>query len=537
MQLRKRGMRMFYFDLLYPNEEKRQQDRRNVHINENLIQDLQLKELVENSVISREEYDVLCAEILYLPTDREVITFRQEILTDLTENPMFIKNCLDFCSHLKDNVPRKRVNIWESSEPVHKILQEHIAVLRANYLTVCSANLKAAFRSETLSRLVEFLEGEEYNARLEEIIGLLEEVLAAGAVGYQVKYTYGQAMDMVTVQRLFRENSYIWKEKGILKWKTADEDYLISAEGNLILRNNLNEIYSKTLVKLCDFASRLNGALVGAFKRMRQELMYYQAGVKLLSMYRKLGIPACIPRAESGRDGCMEFIELYPVRLLAKCSRDWCSGHILEIQNNDYVNEKGKIGVITGCNSGGKTTFLQALGTAQVFLQLGFFVPARSCRANAAPYIGSLFSNVEDIQTVHGKLEQELMEIRQLAESLKEGSLILMNEILSTTSEEEGTELMAEVLGAFSRTHSNILFVTHLSRLASLVQEGSLALAEGERAVNYVTKQQETHRIEPGIPQANLPLPHTGTTVLFSQLSPLYPYNPGYSRPPGTEIH
>ncbi len=503
---------MYDFDLLYPSAEKRRQGRRGVRVGEKLVQDLQLEELLGNGVLGKTEYEALCEEIKYLPWDREVIVFRQRILQDLIDNPAFIRNCMDFGSRLKDNVPRKRVNVWESSEPVHKVLQEHINLLKENYLVICSADLKGVFRSDVLSRMADFLDGKEHKARLQEVIGLLEEVLDAGALEYQAEYRFGQALDTVLIQRLFQENSYICKEKGVLRRKVVDEDYLISAEGNLVLRNNLNEIYAKTLVKLCDLASRINSALVGAFKQIRRELAYYQAGIRLLSLYRRMDIPACIPEIEVRQIACMEYLELYPVRLLAKSSGKAGSGKSLDIQGNDYRNELGKIGIVTGTNSGGKTTFLQALGTAQVFLQLGFFVPARFCRASAAPYIGSLFAGMEDIHTVHGKLEQELVEIRKTAGRLKEGSLILMNEILSTTSEEEGTQIMAEVLGAFSETHSNLLFATHLSRLAVLAQEGTLGLAKGEKAVNYVAgvekggdgDLQRTYRIKPGTPLKNI---------------------------------
>ena len=35
---------------------------------------------------------------------------------------------------------------------------------------------------------------------------------------------------------------------------------------NIILFNNMDEIYSKTIVRLCDFASKLNSTIVNAFK-------------------------------------------------------------------------------------------------------------------------------------------------------------------------------------------------------------------------------------------------------------------------------
>ncbi len=502
---------MFYFDLLYPSKEKRQQGMEGVKVGGNLIHDLQLEELVLDGTVSRIEYDILCDEIEHLPSDREVIAFRQEICKDLAENPSFIIGCMEFCSRLTDNVPRKRVSIWGACEPVHKILQEHISVLQQNYLTICSANLKAEFRSDTLNRLVGFLGEDTYKVKLKEVIGLLEEVLDAGAVGYQVEYTCGQVMNRVEIQRLFPENYYMLKEKGVLKRKVVDGDYLISGEGNLILRNNMNEIYAKTVVKLCDLASRINGAIVGAFQKMRQELTYYQAGIKLLDMYRRLGVPSCMPQIEVGRGCFLEFGQLYPVGLLSKCGTDLEPGQPCGVQGNDYGSDRGKISIITGCNSGGKTTFLQAIGSAQILMQLGFFVPAGFYRASAAPYIGSLFANVEDIRTVHGKLEQELVDIREMAGHLREGSMVLMNEILSSTSEEEGADIMGEVLGAFSHTHSHLLFVTHLSRLAHLVQAGSLTLADGEHGVNYVAKQgyedggiRKSYRIEPGDPEREI---------------------------------
>ena len=105
---------------------------------------------------------------------------------------------------------------------------------------------------------------------------------------------------------------------------------------------------------------------------------------------------------------------------------------------------------------------------------------------------------------------------------------MLMNEIFATTSEREGEDIAAEVLHAFSHTHSHMIFVTHLKCLADMVEdekpereekpgadsdrEARLELADGERAVNYVTEQFEetdgktrkTHRIVKGHPEAGI---------------------------------
>jgi hypothetical protein len=98
----------------------------------------------------------------------------------------------------------------------------------------------------------------------------------------------------------------------------------------------------------------------------------------------------------------------------------------------------------------------------------------------------------EDIYTVHGKLEQELVGIKKISQQIEHHSLILINELLASTSEEDGTQIAAEVLHAFANTRSNIIFVTHLYELAILAESGKLLLPEGEKAVNYVPDYPET---------------------------------------------
>ncbi len=481
---------MVWFDLLYPSEEKWEQGKAGERVSASLAHDLQLERMVEDHVLDREEFAGLCQELEHLPVDREVILFRQEVLQDLIHNPHFLDKCSDFCKRLKNNVPTKR-NIWNPAEPVYKNLEEHIGILEANYHALCTANLGAdtEFKSGALAQLAYFLENNEYKDRLREIIGLLKEILTAGAVRYLPEYTFGQVMESVVIQGLSRENTYVTKEKGLLKKTVVDRDYLIPAD-NIILSNNMEEIYSKTIVRLCDFASRLNSTIVNAFRRIQREVPYYRAGIRLYEMYRGRELQPCLPQVEEGCGAGMEFTNLYPAHLLARKPVD-------EIQSNSYSNKEGRIAVITGHNSGGKTTFLQAVGTAQIMMQLGFFVPADFYRASAAAFICSLYAGNEDADTIYGKLEQELMAVKTAAARLKEGSLLLMNEIFATTSEKEGADIAAEVLHAFSHTHSHIIFVTHLKGLADMVEDKKLALADGEYAVNYVTEQKEqTEQIE-----------------------------------------
>lgn len=429
-------------------------------------------------------FDRLCEEQKYLPTDEKVIFFRQTILQDLNSHPHFLHECLKRCGQLRDDLPRKGYgkgyNIWAQAQmPIHKHLDNYIELLQGNYNVLCESHAlcgtqfpeAASFRSDALNSIIAFLKYTEYQERLREIIDLLSRFLDAGSVGYETEYGYGQALHSVTIESISPQN-------------------------------NVSELYSYSLVRLCDFASRLNSSMVKPLKEIQDALIFYQAGLKLCQMYRHLGIPACMPQlaGESKNaaplcGGRMVFQGLYSHRLLARCYQQGSWNLANEIQTNDYSNEEGRISIITGFNIGGKTTFLQALGTAQLFMQLGFYVPVNAFMAAPVPYIGSLFANAEDIHTVHGRLEQELAQIREI-----------------TTSEGEASDIMLEILHAFSMLHTHIVFVTHLGKLADLIEQGRASFAEEERALNYITGQfvdpngqvQRTYCIRRGGPEKGI---------------------------------
>ena len=52
--------------------------------------------------------------------------------------------------------------------------------------------------------------------------------------------------------------------------------------------------------------------------------------------------------------------------------------------------------IITGANSGGKSTFLRSVGLAQLMMQCGMFVTARILRASVCQQIFTHFIREED---------------------------------------------------------------------------------------------------------------------------------------------
>ena len=64
--------------------------------------------------------------------------------------------------------------------------------------------------------------------------------------------------------------------------------------------------------------------------------------------------------------------------------------------------------IVTGANSGGKSTFLRSVGVAQLMMQCGLFVTAKSYRADVARGIFTHFIREEDSGMTSGRLDDEL---------------------------------------------------------------------------------------------------------------------------------
>lgn len=505
---------MIYFDLLYPSKEDRESGRSEIRVNDELFDDLQLIKLISGDIMNESDYVKFKTEIAYLPTDKEVILFRQRVLEDYKNNPLFISDLLQVCSKLKEKTPERKYNIWDTPIPYHKKLKEYLDLLKYNYAILYSTkfNDDYHFESEVFQNVVKFLNNQAYQDNLMEIINKVSDVLDAKSIEFSVNNTFGLILNHVRLVSLKNEMQIPFMVEG--KWRKksiVNEECYLDASQDWILESNLNEIYTKTLIRLCDFIIQVNNCIVKAFKNIERDSSYYEIGIKLLKYYKELHIPFCKPEILSTEDSVIDTKDLYNVVLSIKLKKNKDESDLF-LQCNDYSNYTGKIAVITGINSGGKTEFLRSLGYGQIFMQLGYMLPAKTYSADIVNYIGTLFSSDEDTDTVHGKLEKELVDIKKISRNMKPRSLLLMNEILATTSEEEGTLIACDVIRAFAETKSNIICVTHLYDLAIIVVNKELILPKGEEAINYIAEMLPdnngemygTYRIVRGRPEKNI---------------------------------
>ena len=117
--------------------------------------------------------------------------------------------------------------------------------------------------------------------------------------------------------------------------------------------------------------------------------------------------------------------------------------------------------VITGANHSGKTTFLRALGQVAALAALGLPVP---CAAAKLPLFGSFFSHFSDAEegaAELGRLKEELCKLKPILQTAGAGSLVLLNEMFSSTTVRDAQALAALVIGDLTGGGARVLCVTH----------------------------------------------------------------------------
>ena len=136
------------------------------------------------------------------------------------------------------------------------------------------------------------------------------------------------------------------------------------------------------------------------------------------------------------------------------------------VVGNDCDADGKTMIVVTGANQGGKSTFLRSLGSSQLMMECGMFVPATSFEASLTSGVFTHFKREEDAEMESGKFDEELRRMSELADHLRRNGLVLFNESFAATNDREGSEIAGQIAQALTDSGMKVAFVTHLYEFA-----------------------------------------------------------------------
>lgn len=232
----------------------------------------------------------------------------------------------------------------------------------------------------------------------------------------------------------------------------------------------LSELNDRGINLVANAAAQANDHILSFFRMVRAETAFYVGCLALEESLAARRQPVCFPDPAPAERRAHRFVGLYDVSL-ALSKPEPVVGNDGDLTGKDVV-------VITGANQGGKSTFLRSLGLAQLMMQAGMFVGAGSFAANLCRGLQTHYKREEDTSMTSGKFDEELGRMSTLIDRLTPDALVLCNESFQSTNEREGSAIARELVLALQAHRVKVVFVTHLYDLAhSLHQRDDPAMA------------------------------------------------------------
>jgi len=160
-----------------------------------------------------------------------------------------------------------------------------------------------------------------------------------------------------------------------------------------------------------------------------------------------------------------------------------------------------RILVISGPNAGGKTVVLKTVGLLAMMAQSGIPVPAEEA---TVPVFDQILADIGDQQSIANHLSTfsaHVLSVRSMMESATPSSLILMDEIGSSTEPGEGAALARAVLERFREMGVLAIATTHYNRL-KMYAESTPGVANAAMEFNEATLEP-TYRLLHGLAGAS----------------------------------
>jgi len=201
--------------------------------------------------------------------------------------------------------------------------------------------------------------------------------------------------------------------------------------------------------------------ILSFFQMLRAELAFYIGCLNLHGRLIEMGEPTCLPVPAPAGARKLEFSGLYDVSLALSMGQ--------KVVGNDLDGDHRDLVIITGANTGGKSTFLRSVGLAHLMMQAGMFVPAVSLCAEVCDGIFTHYKREEDVTMESGKWDEELSRMSEIVDNVKSNSMLLFNESFASTNEREGSEIARQIIGALLDKDVRVFFVTHLYDFAHTV--------------------------------------------------------------------
>jgi len=394
----------------------------------------------------------------------ETIGYRQQILIDALENPDTVRQLYALTVEAiegESKIYRGLFNNYPDAVLRRSIESLTFLMPLLRRLHALAETNAAGFRSPGFTRFFAMIAGELgpgyldiVNAHLKQLKFRAGVLVSAGlgpgnqAAGYTLRRSLSPRRGRICG---FFTGLVAYRDRSALSFQISDRD-----EGGY---RALSDLRDRGINLAANALAQADDHILDFFALLRTELGFYVSCLNLHDTLARAGAPICLPKPEPRQDPPVLSARGLYEAALALAGRG-------PVVGNDLCADGRLLVMMTGANEGGKSTFLRAVGVAQLMMQAGMFVCAEYYSASVCDGLHTHFKREEDAALRSGKLDEELARMSTIAGHLRPGSMVLFNESFAATNEREGSSISRDVIRALTEAGVRVVFVTHLYDLA-----------------------------------------------------------------------
>lgn len=442
--------------------------------------DLNLDQIIDAVVRGRDDYNL--KPLFYIPlTDSPSIGYRHDVMRDLERSEVstgiqaFAEQMRAMRSELL--AADKLHYRWQKNRYFLDGVRSYCAAIEKLGRDLKEAAPRSVGLLEFRDYINKYVEGETFQT-------LKESEAAIRAALDQVRYSVLIKGSNVTVRRYADEIDYSedvrrtfekFKQGKVKSRVTEMNDYpdMNHVEANVL--EHVAQLHPEVFQPLSAYCTKNADFIDTVVERFDREIQFYVAYLEHLSRLRFAGLSFCYPVvSDESKSVCS--IEGFDLALAEKLRRD--DARI--VTNDFHLSGDERILVVTGPNQGGKTTFARTFGQLQYLACIGWPVPGREARLFLFDQIFTHFERQEDMKNLRGKLHDDLFRIHRILEHATTKSIIIMNEIFSSTSLKDALFLSQKVMNRIMNLDALCVYVTFIEELSSLGPQTISMLSEVE---------------------------------------------------------
>ncbi len=430
--------------------------------------DLNLGKIVDSITAGWKDYNL--APFYYLPLkDLDAIAYRQEVMRDITDTGL-MKTLNDFTNQMRTMrqylEEAKKIEFYNHAKDrrflsAAEVYGKAVECLRDGLRTVELKSRGLRGFTDYLTEYVNSFSFQTLRSESRKLISDLSSVrygllLDSGRVTvrpFSGEIDYSAAVE-ATFEKFRREaTGKYWLESA--RWDGMNH---IEAQ----IQDRVARMYPEIFGALDKFSSTHADFLDESVARFDREIQFYIAYITFLEKFRRAGLSFCQPQVSSTSKE-VGVREAFDVALADKLIGEG-SG---VVPNDFFLAGRERVFVVSGPNQGGKTTFARMFGQLHYLASLGCHVPGKEARLFLFDRLFTHFEQEEDIINLRGKLQDDLVRIHQILENASTSSLLIMNEMFSSTTLQDAVYLSKKMMSRISSLDVLGVWVTFLDELAS----------------------------------------------------------------------